>query len=62
MLDLRIPVGGYFLLNGLVLIVAWLIGATPSDQLMSVAVNIWVGVPMIVFGVAMLALARRSKS
>ena len=61
MLDLRVPIGTYFLLNGMVLIVAWLVGVSATSPLMTVAVNGWVGVPMILFGLVCLAFARRSR-
>ena len=60
-LDLRIPIGLLFGLLGILLAVYGL--ATGSDvyqKSLGINVNAWWGLVMIVFGAAMLALARRA--
>jgi hypothetical protein len=59
-LDIRAPIGGLFTLLGLMLAGYGLVG---SDRAASgTNVNLWWGVVMIVFGLLMLYLARRSMS
>jgi hypothetical protein len=59
-LDIRAPIGGLFTLLGLMLAGYGLVG---SDRAASGAnVNLWWGVVMVVFGLIMLFLARRSMS
>jgi hypothetical protein len=59
-LDIRAPIGGLFTLLGLMLAGYGLVG---SDRAASgTNVNLWWGVVMVVFGLLMLYLARRSMS
>lgn len=60
-LDLRIPIGGMFTIFGIVLFVYGLI----SDQAiyqrsLGINVNLWWGLVLVVFGLAMLWLAYRA--
>jgi hypothetical protein len=57
-LDIRAPIGGLFTLLGLMLAGYGLVGADRAAS--GTNVNLWWGVVMIVFGVLMLFLARRS--
>ncbi len=58
MSDLRLPIGIFFVLIGLIL------NAAPSARapLSDVPVNAYAGVAMLIFGGAMLWLSRRRKS
>jgi len=59
-LDIRAPIGGLFTLLGLMLAGYGLVG---SDRAASgTNVNLWWGLVMVVFGLLMLFLARRSMS
>ncbi|MFC5833199.1 hypothetical protein [Nonomuraea insulae] len=49
MSDIRLVIGGLFLLYGVILVVAGVVGS---------AVNLWTGLAMAVFGGAFLAWAR----
>ncbi|MER6508248.1 hypothetical protein AB0C33_49915 [Nonomuraea sp. NPDC048881] len=49
MSDIRMVIGGLFLLYGVILVVAGLLGD---------AVNLWTGLPMAVFGAAFVLWAR----
>ncbi|WP_165975022.1 hypothetical protein [Nonomuraea deserti] len=49
MTDIRLVIGGLFLLYGVILIVAGLVGS---------AVNLWTGLPMAVFGGAFVVWSR----
>jgi len=57
--DLRFVIGLFFTLVGIILIGASLFG--PSDIVPGVGVkgNLWAGLPMVLFGLAMLLLALR---
>ena len=62
-LDIRLPIGGLFVVLGLILGVYGV--ATNSDaaqyeQSMSVNINLWWGLVMLVFGGLMLLLARNA--
>jgi hypothetical protein len=62
-LDIRLPIGGLFVVLGLILGVYGI--ATHSDaaqyeRSMSVNINLWWGLVMLVFGGMMLLLARNS--
>ena len=59
-LDIRAPIGGLFTLLGLMLAGYGLVGADRAAS--GTNVNLWWGAVMIVFGVLMLFLARRSMS
>jgi hypothetical protein len=56
--DLRIPIGSFFALVGLILIAVGVAGNYEAP-LESVNVNLYCGVSMLIFGAVMLALARR---
>lgn len=61
-MDIRVPIGGLFALLGVMLAGYGLIAGsrTSSDVAPVTNVNLWWGVVMVVFGLLMLALARRS--
>ena len=59
-LDIRAPIGGLFTLLGLMLAGYGLVGSERAAS--GTNVNLWWGVVMIVFGLIMLFLARRSMS
>jgi uncharacterized membrane protein HdeD (DUF308 family) len=55
--DLRVLIGGFFVLLGVLLITAPCLKA----QLNSAPVNLYSGLVMLIFGAVMLLLARRSR-
>ena len=59
-LDIRAPIGGLFTLLGLMLAGYGLVGSERAAS--GTNVNLWWGVVMVVFGLLMLVLARRSMS
>ena len=59
-LDIRAPIGGLFTLLGLMLAGYGMVGSARATS--GTNVNLWWGVVMVVFGVLMLFLARRSMS
>jgi len=59
-LDIRAPIGGLFTLLGLMLAGYGLVGSERAAS--GTNVNLWWGAVMVVFGVLMLFLARRSMS
>ena len=59
-LDIRAPIGGLFTLLGLMLAGYGLVGSERAAS--GPNVNLWWGAVMVVFGVLMLFLARRSMS
>ncbi len=62
-LDLRIPIGLLFATLGALLMIFGVTGDPEMyRQSLGVNVNAWWGLVMFVFGVAMLALARRAAS
>ena len=56
--DLRIPIGSFFALVGLILCAVGLV-ADYQAPLESVNVNLYCGVAMLIFGAVMLWLSRR---
>jgi hypothetical protein len=56
MKDLRNPIGLFFAIVGLLLLEAW----RETAPLTTAPVNLYVGVSMILFGLVMVWLARRS--
>ena len=63
-LDIRLPIGGLFVLLGLILVgygVATHADAAEYARSMSVNINLWWGLVMLVFGGLMLLLARSSR-
>ena len=61
MRDLRIPIGAFFTLIGLVLVVTGVVTESRAP-LETANVNLYCGVTMLAFGGVMLWLARRSSS
>jgi hypothetical protein len=59
-LDIRAPIGGLFTLLGLMLAGYGLVGSERAAS--GTNVNLWWGVVMVVFGLVMLYLSRRSMS
>ena len=62
-LDLRYPIGGLFTLLGVILMaygVATAGNTAMYERATAVNVNLWWGLVMLVFGVLMLAMARRA--
>ena len=57
-LDIRAPIGGLFTLLGLMLAGYGLVGSERAAS--GTNVNLWWGVVMVLFGLVMLFLARRS--
>jgi hypothetical protein len=61
-MDIRAPIGGLFTLLGVMLAGYGLVAGsrTTSDVAPVTNVNLWWGVVMLLFGIVMLALSRRS--
>ena len=62
-LDIRVPIGGLFVVLGLVLVgygVATNGDTAQYERSLSVNINLWWGLVMLGFGALMLLLARRS--
>ena len=61
-MDIRAPIGGLFALLGVMLAGYGLIAGsrTSSDVAPVTNVNLWWGLVMLLFGILMLALSRRS--
>jgi len=62
-LDIRAPIGGLFTLLGLMLAGYGLVASGsggPSDLSSGTNVNLWWGLVMLVFGLAMLFMARKA--
>lgn len=57
--DLRVPIGSFFVILGILMLVAAAIGGAAAP-LAPAHVNLWCGVVNLVFGVIMLWLARRA--
>ncbi len=62
MLDLRVPSGIFFSLLGVILVAYGLFQPQLRAALTDANVNLWSGIPMLVFGVALLLAARRGAS
>ena len=61
-LDVRLPIGGFFTLLGLLLTVyGWATLGTPGTAPAGVPIDLVWGVALFVFGLAMLGLARRAR-
>jgi hypothetical protein len=60
--DIRIPVGAIFAIYGVMLVIYGLLSGDLEARHMinGLQVNVWAGSGMLVFGVVMLLLARRS--
>ena len=60
-LDVRLPIGGFFTLLGALLTgYGWATRGTPGTAPTGVPIDLVWGAALLVFGVAMLGLARRS--
>jgi hypothetical protein len=57
MTDLRLPLGLLLAFYGVILIV---IGATAGTLVVGININLWWGGVLLIFGVAMIVLARRA--
>jgi hypothetical protein len=62
MFDLRVPSGLFFTLLGALLVLFGLVKPDLRAALTTVNVNLYSGIPMLIFGVALLVAARRSSS
>ncbi len=60
MLDLRIPSGLFFAIAGLILCALGVFSPDTKAALTDVNVNLYSGLTMLIFGAALLLLARRS--
>ena len=60
MLDLRVPSGSFFTIVGLILCALGIFSPENRAELTDINVNLYAGVTMVVFGTALLLLARRS--
>lgn len=60
-LDVRLPIGGMFALFGIILVVYGLVsGEAMYQRSLGINVNLWWGLVLLVFGLAMLGLAYRA--
>jgi membrane-bound ClpP family serine protease len=60
-LDVRVPIGGMFTLFGIILVVYGLVsGEAIYQRSLGINVNLWWGLVLLVFGLAMLGLAYRA--
>jgi membrane-bound ClpP family serine protease len=60
-LDIRFPIGGMFTLIGAILVVYGLLsGAAIYERSLGINVNLWWGLVLLAFGLAMLGLAYRA--
>lgn len=60
-LDVRLPIGGMFTLFGIILAVYGLVSSEAIYQRsLGINVNLWWGLVLLVFGLAMLGLAYRA--
>ena len=61
-MDIRAPIGGLFTVLGVMLAAYGLVAGsrTSSDVAPVTNVNLWWGIVMLLFGILMLALSRRS--
>lgn len=62
-LDIRWPIGGLFTITGALLVIYGLVSDPAIYQKsLGINVNLWWGVVLLVFGLAMLLLAYQSRS
>ena len=62
-LDIRWPIGGLFTITGALLVIYGLVSDPAIYQKsLGINVNLWWGVVLVVFGLAMLVLAYQSRS
>jgi hypothetical protein len=62
MLDLRVPSGLFFLILGAILVVMGVVQPDLRAPLTEANVNLYAGLPMLVFGSFLLLMARRASS
>jgi uncharacterized membrane protein len=63
-LDIKIPIGAMFAILGLLLTIYGLFTASNAEMYnksLHVNINLWIGATMLVFGVIMLLLVKRTK-
>ncbi|MBS1854975.1 MAG: hypothetical protein JST11_06395 [Acidobacteria bacterium] len=60
MLDLRVPSGWFFTILGLILLGMGVFAPDTRAALTDANVNLYSGVPMLAFGLFLLAMARRA--
>lgn len=58
--DLRIPIGSFFAITGVLLLIVGGIGPSIQAHLTTANIDLYCGASMLVFGSVMLWLARRS--
>jgi ABC-type Mn2+/Zn2+ transport system permease subunit len=58
--DLRVPIGAFFSIVGVILVIAGIAMPNARADLTTVNVNLYCGISMLVFGSVMLWLARRA--
>jgi len=62
-LDIRWPIGGLFTITGALLVIYGLVSDPAIYQKsLGINVNLWWGVVLLIFGLAMLVLAYQSRS
>ena len=61
-LDIRAPIGGLFTVLGLLLAVYGALASAANSSRAGINIDLWWGVVMLVFGVALLLMARRAMS
>ena len=62
-LDIRWPIGGLFTITGAMLVIyGWVSDPAIYQKSLGINVNLWWGVCLLVFGLAMLVLAFQSRS
>jgi hypothetical protein len=63
-LDIKLPIGAMFAIIGLLLTIYGLVTASNAEMYnksLHVNINLWIGATMLVFGVIMLLLVKRTK-
>jgi hypothetical protein len=60
MTDLRTPIGIFFTLVGIILLITGFVLPEAHAELAPTHVNLWCGLSMLIFGSVMLWLARRA--
>jgi ABC-type Mn2+/Zn2+ transport system permease subunit len=58
--DLRVPIGAFFSIVGVILVIAGIVMPNARAELTTANVNLYCGISMLVFGSVMLWLARRA--
>ena len=63
-LDIRLPIGGMFFIAGLLLVIFGLLtggDARLYERSLMININLWWGIVMLIFGLVMLLMGRRSR-